>query len=129
MLSPTHAASQEAVVGSTQRAVVARRRTPRHSAVQHCRKYLDSEHPDFELEGSARSAVQFEGVRPEAAPCVAYAPVNLDGRVRIVVDVPPRYTNSFVWLYTWPAASTLNIAVDTGIPFTRKHMISVFDLV
>ena len=25
---------------------------------------------------------------------------------------PPRYTNSFVWLYTWPAASTLNVAVD-----------------
>ena len=38
---------------------------------------------------------------------------------------PPRYTNSFVWLYTWPAASTLNVAVDFGIPFARKHMISV----
>ena len=42
-----------------------------------------------------------------------------------MVDVPPRYTNSFVWLYTWPAASTLNVAVDSGIPFVRKHMISV----
>ena len=39
--------------------------------------------------------------------------------------LPPRYTNSFVWLYTWPAASTLNMAVDSGIPFVRKHMISV----
>ena len=37
----------------------------------------------------------------------------------------PRYTNSFAWLYTWPAASTLNVAVDSGIPFARKHMISV----
>ena len=51
-------------------------------------------------EGSARSVVQFEGVLPEAAPCVAYAPVDLDGRVGIVVDVHPRYTNSLVWLYT-----------------------------
>ena len=38
---------------------------------------------------------------------------------------PPRYTNSFVWLYTWPAASTLNVAVDPDIRFARKHMISV----
>ena len=26
---------------------------------------------------------------PEAAPCVAYAPIGLDGQVGIVVDVPP----------------------------------------
>ena len=32
---------------------------------------------------------------------------------------PPRYTNSFVWLYIWPAASTLNMAVDSSIPFAR----------
>ena len=38
---------------------------------------------------------------------------------------PPRYTNSFDWLYTWPVASTLNVAVDSGIPFARKYMISV----
>ena len=82
-------------------------------------------HPDFELEGSARSVVQFEGILPEAAPCVAYAPIDLDGQVVIVFDVPPRYMNSFVWLYTWPAASTLNVAVDSGIPLVRKHMISV----
>ena len=31
---------------------------------------------------------------------------------------PPRYTNLF-WLYTWRAASTLNMAVDSGIPFAR----------
>ena len=42
-----------------------------------------------------------------------------------MVDVPPGYTNSFVCLYTWPAASTLNMAVDSGIPFARKRMISV----
>ena len=33
--------------------------------------------------------------------------------------------DSFVWLYTWPAASTLNVTMDSGIPFVRKHMISI----
>ena len=86
-LSPTDAASREAVVGSAQRVVVARARASRDTAVQHCLEYLDSEHPDFELEGGARSVVQFEGVLPEAAPCVAYAPIDLNGQVSIVVDV------------------------------------------
>ena len=89
VLSPTDAASQEAVVGSAQSVVVARARAPRDASVQHCLEYLGSEHPGFELEGSARSVVQFEGVLPEAAPCAAYAPIALDGRVAIVVDVPP----------------------------------------
>ena len=64
---------------SAQCVVVARARAPRDAAVQHCIEYLDSEHPDFELEGSARSAVQFEGLLKEAAPCLAYAPIGLDG--------------------------------------------------
>ena len=51
--------------------------------------YLGSEHSEFELEGSTRSAVQFGGVLPEAAPCVAYAPIDPDGQVGIVVVVPP----------------------------------------
>ena len=79
MLLPSDAASQEPVVGSAQRVVVARARAPRDAAVQHCYEYLSSEHPGFELEGSARSVVQLEGVLPEAASCVAYAPVDLDG--------------------------------------------------
>ena len=62
-LSPTDAANQKAVVGSARRVVVARARAPRDAAVQHCLEYLGSEHPDFELEGSARSVVQFEGIR------------------------------------------------------------------
>ena len=33
----------------------------------------------------------------------------------------PKYTNSLVWFYTWQAASTLNMAVDSGTPFVRKH--------
>ena len=46
-------------------------------------------------------------------------------RLALWLTFPPRYTNSFVWFYTWPAASPLNMAVDSGIPFARKHMISV----
>ena len=42
VISPTDAVSQEAVVGSVQRDVVARARAPRDAAVQHCLEYLDS---------------------------------------------------------------------------------------
>ena len=79
---PIDAASQEAVVGSAQRVVVARARAPRDAAVQHC-LYLGFEHPDFELEGSARSVVQFRKLHL----CIAYASIDLDGQVSIVVDV------------------------------------------
>ena len=85
VLSSTYAASHEAVVGSVRRVVVARMRAPRDAAVQHCLEYLGSEHLDFELEGSARSVVQFEGVPPEAEPCVSYALINLDGQVGILL--------------------------------------------
>ena len=88
VLSPTDAASQGAVAGSAQRVIVSRARAPRNAAVQHCLECLRPEHPDFKLEGCARSAVQFEGVLPEAAPCVVYAPIDLDGQVGIVVDAP-----------------------------------------
>ena len=89
IISPINAASQKPVVGSAQRVVVACAQAPCDAAVQHCLEYLGSEHPDFDLEGSARSVVQFEGVLPEAAPCVAYAPIDLDLQVGIVVDVLP----------------------------------------
>ena len=32
--------------------------------------------------------MQFGGVPPEAASCVAYAPADLDGQVCVVADVP-----------------------------------------
>ena len=89
VLSPTDTASQETVVGLAQRVVVARARGPRDAAVHHCLEYLGCYHPDFELEGSARSVVQFEGILPEAAPCVAYARVNLNGQVTVGISVPP----------------------------------------
>ena len=81
--------SQEPVVGSAQGVVVARARAPRGAAVQYCLERLGSQHPDFELERSARSVVQFEGVLPEAVPCIAYAPVDLDGQAGSEIDVPP----------------------------------------
>ena len=42
VLSPTDAASQEAMVGSAQRIVAARARASRDAAVQHCPEYLIS---------------------------------------------------------------------------------------
>ena len=42
VISPTDAASQEAVVGTVQRVVVARARAPRDAAVQHCLEDLGS---------------------------------------------------------------------------------------
>ena len=118
-------------MGLAQRVVVARGRAPRDAVVQNCLQNLGFEHPDLKLEGSARSVIQSEGVLPKAAPCVAFTPIDLDGQVDIVVDVPPRYTNSFVWLYTWSTPYSLNVAVDFGIPFVRKQMIpvSAFDMV
>ena len=73
---------------------MARARAPRDADVQHFLEHVGFQHPDLELEGSARSVVQYEGILPEAAPGVAYAPVDLDGQVDVVVDIPPRYTNS-----------------------------------
>ena len=77
------------MVESTQHVVEACARALLDAAVQHYLEYLGSQHPDFQLEGSARSPVQFEGVLPEAAPCVAYAPVDLDRHVGIGVGVLP----------------------------------------
>ena len=84
VLSPTDATSQEAVVGSAQRVVVARARASRDAVAQHCLEYLGSEHPDFELEGNARSVVQFEGALPEAALCSHYSQKSVDQPCKVV---------------------------------------------
>ena len=42
----------------------------------------------------------------------------------MVVDVTPE-VYELVRVYTWSAVSTLNVAVASGIPLVRKHMISV----
>ena len=78
--------------------------SPNDAVVQHCPEYLESEDPPYsEVELSARSVVQFEGVPPETATCLAYAPVDLEGQVSVVVDAPPppshpKYAGSFVWV-------------------------------
>ena len=85
------------MVGSAQRIVVARSRAPRDATVQHDLEYLGSGFPYFELKGSARSVVQFEGVRPEAVPCVTYAPIDIDGQVGILwLAFLPGFMNSFL---------------------------------
>ena len=57
IISPTDAASPEAVVGSAKRVTVASAPSQRGAAIEHCLEYLDSEYPDFKLEGSAPSVV------------------------------------------------------------------------
>ena len=52
----------------------------------------------------ARSVVQFEGILPEDATGVAYAPVILDGQVGVVVDVPPE-VYEIVRLFVYLAGS------------------------
>ena len=42
-----------------------------------------------------------------------------------MVDIPPEVYKLILWFYTWPAASPLNMAVDPGIRFVRKQIISV----
>ena len=42
-----------------------------------------------------------------------YAPIDLDGQVGNAVDVPPKVNEPVRLLYTWPAASTLNMKVDS----------------
>ena len=118
VLSSTDAPSQEPVVGSAQRVVVVRARTPRDAAVQHRLEYLGSRGA---LGRSYSSRVYFRklhrGLRKRRS-------TSMD-RSAFWLTFSPRYTNSFVWLYTWPAAYTLNVAVDSGIPLARKHMTSV----
>ena len=72
-----------------QRVLLARARAPRDAAVQY---YLESTSAlsirILSSRGVLGGVVQFEGVLPEAAPCVLFAPVELDGQVGIMVDFP-----------------------------------------
>ena len=123
---PTNATSEDGVVCSAQRVVVERARAPRDAAVQqHCLEYLGSEHPDFELEGSARSVIQSRVYFRKLHHALRMRRLTSMYRSALWLTFPSRYTNSFVGLCTWSAASTLNEAVGSGNPFLRKHMISV----
>ena len=50
--------------------------------------------------------------------------ISMD-RLALWLTFPPGCMNSSVWLYIWSAASTLNMAVDSGTCFVRQQMISV----
>ena len=96
VLSPTDAASQEAVVGSAQRVVMARAWALRDAAVQHCLEYLGSEHSDLDLEGGARSVVQFEGVLRKLHHALRMRRLTSMDRSALWLTFPLRYTSSFV---------------------------------
>ena len=57
-----------------------------------------------------------------------YAPVDLDGQVGIVVNVPSEALYELVRLAVHLAGClyTLNLAMTFGIPFVRKHIVLVF---
>ena len=69
--------------------------------------------------------VQLEGVFAKAAPCTAGVPIDLDRQVDVVSTVSPEVYELVHLVVHWPAASTLNMAVDSGISFMRKHMVLV----
>ena len=46
--------------------------------------------------------IHFEGILPEVARCVVYAPIDLDGQVGVVVDVPPE-VDELVRFVVYPA--------------------------
>ena len=125
VLLPTDTTSQKAVVGSAQRVVVVRERVPRDAAVV----YVPS------TSGLIIQILSSRGVLDRSYNSRAYFR-KLHSALRmgrstsmdmsaLCLMFPPRYTNSFVWLYTWPAAATLNMAVASGIPFVLEQMISV----
>ena len=113
-LSPTDAASQEAVVGSARRVGLLRARVPRDAAVQHCPEYLGSWHPYFELVRGAlgrsyTSRLHF-GKMHHALRMMSRS-TSMDRSASWLTFPPEVYTNSsFVLLDSLPAASTLNMA-------------------
>ena len=74
---------------------------------------------------SARSVEQFEDVLPEAAPCVAYAPDDLDGQIGFVVDVLAE-VYKLVRLVLHLAGCLYECYVMASfLPYVRTHMISL----
>ena len=125
VLSPTDAASQEPVVGSEQRVVVARARAPHDAAIQHVSSVSALSIRILSSRGALGRSYSLRVYFRKLHNALRMRRSTSMDRSALWLTFPPRYINSFVWLYTWPAASTLNVAVDSGIPFAREHMISV----
>ena len=116
--------SQEPVVGSAQDVVVARARAPRDqpysivsSASALSIRILSSRGA---LGRSYSSRVYFRKLHH----ALRMRRSTSMERPALWLTSPPRY-NSFVCLHTWPAASTLNTAADSGIPFARIEFLFI----
>lgn len=59
----------------------------------------------------------------EAARGDAYAPEDFDGQVGVLDDVPSNEQELVCFLYTWSAASMLNVSAESSIPVVCKHVI------
>ena len=115
------------MVGSAQRVVVVRVRAPRDAAVVYVPSTSVLIIPTLSSRGalgrSYNSRAYFRKLHCALRMHMGQS-TSMDMSA-LCLMFPPRYTNSFVWLYTWPAASILTMAVDSGIPFVLEHMISV----
>ena len=109
VLSPTDAARQEGVVCS-------RVRAPRDAVVQHCLALSIRILSSRGALGRSYSSRMYFWKQLDALRM--HRSTSMD-RSALWSTFPPRYTNPFVWLYTWPAVSTLNMVVASGIPFVR----------
>lgn len=63
-----------------------RARRDSHYTLLSLRKSGSHHHPDIELEGSARSVVQLEGLLLESTPGITYAPGDLHGQITVVFN-------------------------------------------
>ena len=69
--------------------------------------------------------MQFGGVLLEAAPCVAYALVDLDGQVGIVVDISPEVDELVCLGINLACCLYTDYGGGLRHPLVRKHMVSV----
>ena len=100
---------------------MARTRAPRDAAVQHCLEYLAL---SIRILSSREALGQPYSSRVYLRKLLhalrTRRSTSID-RSALWLTFPPRYTNSFVGLHTWAAASTLNVAVDSGEAKRRAH--------
>lgn len=82
------------MLGSVERIVVARTWTSCDAFEQHRLKNFGFWHLDLQLLGSSWSPVRFGSVLPKAVLGVAYAAVDLDESIGVVVDVTPEPVNT-----------------------------------
>ena len=70
-------------------------------------------------------AVQFKGVLSEAAPFVAYVPIDVDGKVAIVAGVPIEVYELVRLVVNLARCLYADVTGEYGITFVRKYIISV----